>query len=195
MLERKSALRLTALSMRLATVPASFRISDSHTRITVQPAARRDRVSRRSRARFALILANQYSALCLSASFRRNEGHARPCQKSPSDKTTTLAWSITKSGQPGNEATFVLKRIPRRFSARPSSSSGCVPDRLFARFARDEASELGLSPVKLGARRLARCTTSSHNAGGATRARLPPSSQNVELSAQHLPVATVRGLA
>ena len=85
-----------------AATAGSRRTSLSQTRTTVQPSARRTRATCRSRWRFRSIFATQYDAFQPSASLPFLVDHLRPCQKSPSQKTTTRCLAITKSGRPSN---------------------------------------------------------------------------------------------
>ena len=85
-----------------AASKGSRRTSLSQTRTTVQPSARSRRVTCRSRWRFRSIFATQYDAFQPSASLPFLFDHLRPCQKSPSQKTTTRCLAIAKSGRPIN---------------------------------------------------------------------------------------------
>ena len=87
---------------RSAACPGARRMSVSQTRTSVQPAASRARWFLQSRATLRCTLATQYVELWPRLSFARRFSRSRPCQKSPSQKTTTRSRGNTISGRPGN---------------------------------------------------------------------------------------------
>lgn len=90
-----SALR-AVLSTRRTASAGSRRISHSHTRITVHPAALSNSSLRQSRLRFVLIFCRKLSAFGPLNS--AGEWLAQPYQKQPSTNTATFHRGSTKSG-------------------------------------------------------------------------------------------------
>lgn len=148
-------LRLNHARMERAARAGSQRISLSQIRTTCQPAFTSSLETARSLLRFRAILAIQYSALCRRSNERLRRAQCRPCQKSPSQKTTTRAARKTISGLPGKSGAYLRYRSPSLVSSRRSSTSCNESVFRFARFDRDAASEAGLSPRKLGTPALA----------------------------------------
>jgi len=125
-------------------------MSVSQSRITVHPSRRSIRVFRRSRAMLASIFASQYCAFVPLASRSRRRSQLRPCQKSPSQNTTTRALRNTMSGFPGRSVACSRYRAPERHNCfRRISSARVFRDR-FPRFAREAASDAGLKPEYRG---------------------------------------------
>src|SRR5688572_20034516 len=96
------------------------------------------------------IFADQYAGFAPPASLVCNTSQFRPCQKSPSTKTATLARGKTMSGVPGSVRTFLRNRSPSRQSVLRKSTSGFVSVLVLARFARDVASETARRPTNDG---------------------------------------------
>lgn len=136
-------------------------MSRSQRRNTTHPRRRSSRSCRRSRARFALILAIQYSAFQRRERFRRRTLQSRPCQKSPSQKTQSRLASNTKSGRPGSAATCFRGRSPIRRSSAPRSASAAPPVARFLRFSSEWKGDLGLNPANEGALGVANCNSHS----------------------------------
>ena len=109
-----------------AAPTGSRRTSLPQTRTTVQPSPRSRRVTCRSRWRFRSIFATQYDAFQPSASLPFLFDHLRPCQKSPSQKTTTRCLAITKSGRPINAGGCKRYRTPAAQRAFRKRISGVV---------------------------------------------------------------------
>jgi hypothetical protein len=138
-----------ALSIRAVVRLRSELMSLSQTRMTCHPASLSLARTRLSRATFDWIFRTQYSLLCPSESLATRFARFRPCQKSPSANTTTLFRSNTRSGQPGNDDTFVLNLSPYLRMARQSFCSHLVPRfRLALAAMRLAFLEAGRSPVK-----------------------------------------------
>ena len=76
---------------------------------------------------------------------------ARPCQKSPSQKTTTRTRGKTISGFPGSSRVFLRKRVASRQRADRNRASARVPLDRLARLACELALEAGPRPAKEGA--------------------------------------------
>src|SRR3954462_4162407 len=93
-------LSLSVSRTRRATASGSEWTSDSQNRSTVQPISWRRRELSRSRSMFRWILATQYPGLVPRLSLVCRPSQSRPCQKSPSTKTATLAPGKTTSGRP-----------------------------------------------------------------------------------------------
>src|SRR6185437_15104293 len=125
-------------------------MSDSQTRITVQPSAESTRVVLRSRRRFDLIFSTQYEAFVPERSFASRVLHCLPCQKSPSQKITIRAAEKTMSGFPGRLLTFLRYRSPCCQSCRRKAISGFVSLLVLLRFERELAAEAGWRPVNDG---------------------------------------------
>jgi len=112
--------------MRSQTVFASPRTSVSQTRMTLHPASSSCAVTLRSRSTFDRSFAIQYGALCPDASRVSLVSRSRPCQKSPSQNTTTLAAVNTMSGRPASPCKASRKRSPLDQSARRRMTSHFV---------------------------------------------------------------------
>ncbi len=129
--------------------------SVSQNRSTFHPAASSARSFSRSRSALRRTLATQYAELWPWLSIARRRSRSRPCQKSPSQKTTRRSRGNTISGRPGSPGTWMRYRKPRRQSSRRRASSQRVFFlRLAPRAAADALSEAGRSPVKEGVLRL-----------------------------------------
>ncbi len=87
-------------------------MSDSQSRNTFQPRRWRSWSSNLSRWILAPIFFVQYKALAPLCSLCFRAGQFLPCQKSPSQKTTTRCFVKTMSGLPGRSLTFFRKRRP-----------------------------------------------------------------------------------
>ncbi len=103
-----------------------------------------------SRLMLSSIFSIQYSGLFPLASLHRSTGQFFPCQKSPSQKTTTRSSGKTISGLPGSVLTFRLKRSPNLLNSRAKSNSCFVPLLRLARFETELAGEAGLRPTNDG---------------------------------------------
>ena len=121
-------------------------MSVSQNRRTAQPALSSRALLTRSRFRFPSTLEIQYSALCPPRSLTRNSFQSLPCQKSPSQKTTTFCRKKTKSGLPGKDETFFLYLNPAFQRVLRRSISWRVSLEPFLFLAEDAATEDGLSP-------------------------------------------------
>ena len=103
--------RFNARAMREAVIEAWDRFREhSHTRITIQPSARKSRVTARSRRTLRSSFGSQYSS--------RERGECpcfgQQCQKHPSTKSATRSRRQTKSGEP-------WRRIPRLQPVKPAA--------------------------------------------------------------------------
>jgi hypothetical protein len=85
-----------------------------------------------------------------SLSFARSPDQFRPCQKSPSQKTTTRTVLKTISGLPGRVLTFLRYRSPIRHNLRRKINSCFVSRLRLARLARELAVDAGKRPSKDG---------------------------------------------
>lgn len=118
MTRRRRARTLPALT------PASLRTSEPQSLKTDHPVRLNSRSTRRSRLRFRTNLAIQKSVFVAGAAPFLN--HVRPCQKSPSTNTASLARRNEKSGLPKILVSFLRKRRPIALSAPARRSSGSV---------------------------------------------------------------------
>ena len=124
--------RASERAMRAAVCELRARVNaHSHTRSTVQPAARRARETARSRCAFRASFGCQYA--------RRDEGtrpwRGQPCQKQPSTNTATFSARKTKSGLPGSGA-------PRRQPVMRCSRINAIKRSSVARFPRERMSDI-----------------------------------------------------
>lgn len=85
---------------RSATALTSALMSLSQIRRTVHPSSVSTAVRSWSRSKFLLIFASQYRALCPLRRLVRRLWRSLPCQKSPSQNTTTRCLEKTMSGRP-----------------------------------------------------------------------------------------------
>ena len=115
--------RVTCLSCGLSGIAL---MSVSQRRTTRHPCAFSAAVCCKSRWMFRAIFATQYAALCRFFSWRLSRGQSRPCQKSPSQNTTTRARQKTRSGFPGRPCAFFLYRTPSLQTSERSNNSGIV---------------------------------------------------------------------
>lgn len=113
---------LCARNTRSAHRSTDFSISCSQKRMTVQPAARRAVLLRRSRARLPSSLVLQNATLV----FGRTPWIGQQCQKHPSTKTAILVADITRSGRLPSRRRWRRYRIPLFHSDLRKSNSGVV---------------------------------------------------------------------
>jgi hypothetical protein len=99
-------------TMRSMQAGRSLLIWCSHTRMTRHP-------RRRSFAKFRTSRDRVRSIFCCQKGDSRcfHTGYRKPCQKSPSTKTTNFADGNTMSGLPGRVRTFFRYLKPRRVSS------------------------------------------------------------------------------
>lgn len=135
--ERRIVIRYLRLrrcvTTRAMSAAASAGLSCSHTRTTVQPAARSRASVSASRDWLRAIFAFQYSELALNLAMPCS---GQPCQKHPSTNTATLARLKTRSARrfrSGSGLASTRNRSPRACTARRTAISGAVSRRLLAR--------------------------------------------------------------
>jgi hypothetical protein len=96
------SLAYITLSTRSISVLIDRRMLCSQILTTRHPRARKMRITRKSRRRFAIIFSRQKALFILC--FQR--GNCQPCQKSLSRKTQTLCFRNTRSGLPNTSVQF-----------------------------------------------------------------------------------------
>jgi hypothetical protein len=164
--------RRSSCSMACTTVATSLRMSVSQKRSTVHPASRNAPSCSRSRSTFRRIFATQYGALWPLSSLARRFSRSRPCQKSPSQKTATLAIVNTTSGLPGRFGAVMRYRNPACQSAfRRCSSQRVFCLRLEARALTEARTDEGVSPLKRGV--FEGAIAGNHSAAASPRAIAP----------------------
>jgi hypothetical protein len=124
-------------------------ISDSQIRTTAHPSFLRAKLFRMSLAIFDSIFRTQYVALEPDLSFALRTRQSRPCQKSPSQKTTTRGLAKTRSGFPGNRFTFFRYRYPRCHRAVRKRISHFVSFERFRESVSDALADEDLYPSNL----------------------------------------------
>jgi hypothetical protein len=125
-------------------------MSVSHCRITNQPQSSSRAWSRASRFMLLSIFLIQYSGFEPRLSFAARSSQLRPCQKSPSQKTTIFTLENTISGCPGRDFTFFRNRSPNFHSVLRNSISWRVSRLRFLCAARELASDAGCNPSNDG---------------------------------------------
>lgn len=120
------------LATRLAAREGLLSMSSSQRRTTFQPSWPSRMSFSRSRRMFVLILLIQYFAFGPRLNLRRRVSQFLPCQKSPSQNTTSRARGNTTSGLPGSSETFFRNRSLSLHSSERSSRSHFVSEDLLA---------------------------------------------------------------
>jgi hypothetical protein len=129
---RRFELRPRARAMRAIVRPARGRAkAHSQMRRTVQPDARKARVTARSRCAFLASFGAQYSMREVGTRPWRGQ----PCQKQPSTNTATFSAGNTKSGLPGSGA-------PRRQPLMRCPRSSAIVRSSVSRFPRERMSDM-----------------------------------------------------
>jgi len=131
--------------MFCAATDGFFNISFSQNRTTCHPILCNSFVCIMSRLIFVSIFWIQYWAFFLYFNSLLNFFQFLPCQKSPSQKTTTLAELKTKSGFPGSFLTCNLYRRPSRHTWFRKINSTRVFLLLFRLFISEDSADDGVN--------------------------------------------------